>query len=110
MSSDLLERYHKSNSQIAFLRIIETREYQQIGPESEVKRTNVRVLFATHRDLEELLSLGVFREDLVCRLKRTIINVPSLGDRREDIPLLVERFIDKCATMTCGVPSSSCRF
>ena len=81
-------------TQIALLRVIETGEFTQIGPEAKLKKTDVRVLCATHRDLERLMERGDFREDLYQRLRGVTITLPPLRDRKEDIPLLVEAFLE----------------
>jgi DNA-binding NtrC family response regulator len=62
-----------------------------------VRRVNVRVLAATHRNLRELIALGQFREDLFYRLHVLHIEVPPLRDRAEDIPLLVEHFLARAS-------------
>ncbi|HWR83847.1 MAG TPA: sigma-54 dependent transcriptional regulator [Candidatus Deferrimicrobium sp.] len=81
-------------TQAKVLRALETGEYQRIG-EPNVRRTDVRLLCATHRDLEMLVSEGKFRQDLFYRLKGVQIVLPALRDHKEDIPLLVERFINR---------------
>ncbi|HVP07243.1 MAG TPA: sigma-54 dependent transcriptional regulator [Candidatus Acidoferrum sp.] len=81
-------------TQAKLLRAVETGEYSRLG-ESEVHISKIRVICATNRDLEAMTSSGHFREDLYYRLKGIQIRLPALRDRREDIPLLVERFIDR---------------
>ncbi|HZE90526.1 MAG TPA: sigma 54-interacting transcriptional regulator, partial [Rhizobacter sp.] len=58
---------------------------------------NVRILSATHRDLNAAMAQGQFREDLFYRLNVVALNLPALGDRREDIPLLANHFLSKLA-------------
>jgi DNA-binding NtrC family response regulator len=79
------------------LRAIETGEVEPIGAGREV-RVDVRVLAATNRNLEKMVSEGTFREDLYYRLKVVVLEAPPLRDRKEDIPALVEHFLQ----MTCS--------
>ena len=76
------------------LRVLETGEYQRVSS-PEIKKTDIRVICATHRHLDELVKTGKFREDLYFRLKGVQIFLPPLRERKEDIPLLVERFKDR---------------
>ena len=71
-------------------------EFERLGS-SQTIRVDVRVIAATNRDLEQDLGSGRFRKDLYCRLQVFPITVPPLGDRREDIPLLVRFFVEKFA-------------
>src|SRR6201991_2882019 len=73
------------------LRVLETGEYIRVGS-SKVQKTDVRVIFATNRDLLERTVQGKFREDLYYRLNTVPIRVPSLRDRKEDIPMLFRKF------------------
>ena len=75
------------------LRFLETSEIQKVGADRVTKATDVRVVCATNRDLPELISKQLFREDLFYRINVIHIVVPPLRERREDIPLLVEHFI-----------------
>ncbi len=84
----------KPDSQVRLLRVIQEREIDKVG-ETRPVRVNVRILAATNRDLSNMLQDGSFREDLYYRLSVVIIHVPPLRDRREDIPLLVDHFVDK---------------
>jgi len=84
------------------LRVIENGEYIKLGT-PETRRTDVRVLCATHQHLLRLVGEGKFREDLYFRLKGVIIHLPPLRDRKEDIPLLVEKFIPRF-TIEQGLP------
>jgi transcriptional regulator with GAF, ATPase, and Fis domain len=86
-------------TQIALLRVLQEREFERIGG-NKVIRANVRVIAATNRDLQQLIEEGVFRDDLYYRLNVFPIEMPALRQRREDIPLLVEYFIDRYSTMT----------
>jgi DNA-binding NtrC family response regulator len=78
--------------QVALLRVLQEREFERLGG-SEVIRSNVRVIAATHRDLKQQMIEGKFRSDLFYRLNVFPVEIPALRDRREDIPLLVDYFI-----------------
>jgi Nif-specific regulatory protein len=82
------------------LRVIEGRGFRPVGGTTEV-RTDVRIVAATHRDLESQVRDGKFREDLFFRLCVVRIKVPPLRDHTEDIPALVEYFLGKLAAQ-CG--------
>jgi DNA-binding NtrC family response regulator len=86
-------------TQIALLRVLQEREFERIGG-NKVIRANVRVIAATNRDLQQLIEEGAFRDDLYYRLNVFPIEMPALRQRREDIPLLVEYFIDRYSTKT----------
>jgi transcriptional regulator with PAS, ATPase and Fis domain len=77
------------------LRFLETGEIQKVGAERGGRPVDVRVIAATNRNLRELIAQGVFREDLFYRLNVIHIVVPPLRERREDIPLLVEHFMER---------------
>jgi DNA-binding NtrC family response regulator len=79
------------STQARLLRVLENGEYIRVGS-SKVQKTNVRVVAATNRDLPKLIDEGRFREDLYYRLNVIGIRVPSLRERREDIPLLFRKF------------------
>src|SRR6202140_1630861 len=80
--------------QIALLRVLQEREIQRVGGNAAIS-VDVRVLEETHRDLDVLLAEGKFREDLLYRLNVVPIVVPSLRERADDVPLLVEYFITR---------------
>jgi two-component system, NtrC family, response regulator HydG len=80
--------------QLKLLRVLQEKELERVGGE-ETLRVDVRVLSATHRDLEKEVAAGRFREDLFYRLHVVSCEVPPLRQRREDIPLLVAHFIAK---------------
>ena len=78
--------------QITLLRVLQEREIERVGSDKPVP-VDVRVLAATHRDLEKLVSEGKFREDLFYRLNVVPVMVPPLRERVTDIPVLAEYFI-----------------
>ena len=78
-------------TQVKLLRVIESGEFMPVG-ESKIKKTDVRIVAATNKDLSDLVSKGKFRQDLFYRLNTVSILLPSLNQRVEDIALLVERF------------------
>ncbi|MFH1071138.1 MAG: sigma-54 dependent transcriptional regulator, partial [Candidatus Glassbacteria bacterium] len=82
------------DSQVKLLRVLDERRVTRIGGRNSIP-VNVRYIAATNRDLQEAVNAGKFRLDLFYRLNVFTIRVPSLRDRREDIPLLVEHFIGK---------------
>ena len=81
------------------LRVLQSGEVDRIGAE-QPSRVDVRILAATHRDLEKMIEEGAFREDLYYRLAVVPLKVPPLRDRREDIPLLAEHLLRKMIDKT----------
>jgi len=80
--------------QVKLLRVLQEREFERVGGVKTIK-VDVRIIAATNRDLEKATKEGKFREDLYYRLNVIPIHIPSLKDRFEDIPLLVDHFIHK---------------
>ena len=78
--------------QAKLLRVLQEREFERVGSSQPIK-VNVRILSATHRDLESLLRAGQFREDLYYRLNVVTILVPPLRERRQDLPALMDHFL-----------------
>ena len=79
--------------QVKLLRVLQEREFERVGGNSTVK-VDVRIVAATSSNLEQMVKDGTFREDLYYRLNVIPIDLPPLRERREDIPLLVQRFIE----------------
>jgi len=83
--------------QVKLLRVLQEKVYEPLGSNTPVK-ADVRIITATNRDLQALVREGLFRDDLFYRLNVVKISLPSLRERKEDIPLLIEHFIKKyCA-------------
>jgi formate hydrogenlyase transcriptional activator len=85
-----------AETQITLLHVLQEREFQRVGG-NQCIRANARVIAATNRDLEAAIAEGTFRSDLFYRLNVFPIEIPPLRERKEDIPLLVEYFIDRFA-------------
>jgi len=84
--------------QVKLLRVLQEREFERVGGNNSIK-VDVRIIAATSANLEQMVSEGTFREDLYYRLNVIPIHMPALRDRREDIPLLIQRFITQfCET------------
>jgi len=86
-----------TETQIALLRVLQEHEFERVGGNQAI-RANVRVIAATNRDLKAAMEAGIFRSDLFYRLNVFPIAIPPLRERKEDIPMLVEYFIDRYAS------------
>jgi len=80
--------------QAKLLRVLQEREFERVGGNKSI-RVDVRIIAATHKDLRQCLQAGTFREDLYYRLNVFPINLPALRERKEDIGLLIQHFIEK---------------
>jgi len=84
------------DTQVALLRVLQEREFERVGGNQSI-HTDVRVIGATNRDLPTAIASGGFRRDLFYRLNVVPIEIPPLRERKDDIPLLIEYFIDRYA-------------
>ena len=92
-----------AETQTRLLRVLADGEFYRVGGHTPVK-VDVRIIAATHQDLEELVRRGDFREDLFHRLNVIRIHIPKLSERREDIPRLMQHFFKKAADELGGEP------
>ncbi len=92
-----------ADTQTRLLRVLSNGEFYRVGGHSPIK-VDVRIIAATHQDLEERVRQGTFREDLFHRLNVISVHVPTLAERKTDIPLLARHFLDKAAEELGGEP------
>jgi PAS domain S-box-containing protein len=85
--------------QVRLLRVLESKTFEPLGAVDSVK-TDFRVIAATNKNLDRLVAEGLFREDLYYRIHVVHLDIPSLNERRQDIPLLVDHFIDRFNRLT----------
>ena len=94
--------------QVKLLRVLQEKEYEPLGAISS-RKANVRIIAATNQELSEMLARGTFREDLYYRINVVKIELPPLSERKEDIPLLVDHFINQFNTKkgkkVIGIPN-----
>src|SRR5439155_9579057 len=83
-----------ADMQVKLLRVLEGTEFMRVGGSDSIK-VDVRVLAATNSDLEAAVATSRFRSDLYYRLKVVTIRIPPLRERREDIPILVQHFLER---------------
>jgi transcriptional regulator with GAF, ATPase, and Fis domain len=95
--------------QVKLLRVLQDGEVRPVGG-NKAHKVDVRIICATHRDLEKMVAEGNFREDLYYRLNVVSVRVPPLRDRAEDIPVLLAHFIEKyAADKRIGIAPSAAR-
>merc|ERR1711916_300237 len=82
------------NMQVKLLRVLQERVFERVGS-NKPQEVNVRVIAATHRNLEQMIVDGTFREDLYYRLNVFPIEMPSLSARSEDIPILINELVSR---------------
>jgi DNA-binding NtrC family response regulator len=90
--------------QMKLLRVLQEREFERIG-DSHSTKVDVRVIAATNSDLGQMVKDGTFREDLYYRLNVIPVHLPPLTERKEDVPLLVQHFLDKFRAQSPGAPA-----
>jgi len=88
-------------AQVKMLRVLQEQTFERLGSNRPI-RVDVRIIAATHRPLEQMMAGGEFRDDLYYRLNVVSIELPALRERREDIPGLVEQFLERHGTESAG--------
>lgn len=88
-------------TQVKLLRVLETGEFLKVGG-SVTKKSDVRVIAATNKNLEQMVRRGEFRKDLYYRLKAITLELPPLRARKEDIPILIEKFVQEFSEQSHG--------
>ena len=103
------------NLQVKLLRVLEEKEYRPLG-DTGSKKTDVRIIAATNKDLRELLHKGVIREDFFYRIQIIVVTPPPLRDRKEDIPLLIDNFLKQygknhpCSPIPAHITKALCTY
>ena len=92
------------NMQVKILRVLQEKTFERVGGNKTIN-ADVRIIAATHKDLEKMISAGDFREDLYYRLNVFPIEMPALRDRVEDLPLLLNELISRLEN---GNPCENC--
>lgn len=92
-----------AKTQVALLRVLQEREFERVGGTTPIS-VDVRILAATHRDLEAMVQEGTFREDLYYRLRGIMVDVPPLRERTEDLPHLCEHLLIRIAKERSEAP------
>src|SRR6185436_7129995 len=87
----------RPSTQVKLLRVLQEREFERLGGVKSVK-VNVRLIAATNAELEAAVKSGTFREDLYYRLNVFSVYLPPLRDRRPDVPILADHFVEKYAS------------
>ena len=88
-----------SSMQVRLLRVLENKTFEPLGSNEPIS-TNARIIAATHSNLEELVRNGAFRKDLYYRINVVKLSLPSLAERKEDVPLLADHFIERFNHLT----------
>ena len=87
------------SAQAKVLRVLQERKISRVGSDKDIT-VNVRVISATNKNLQDEIAKGNFREDLYHRLSVIVIRVPNLDERKDDIPLLINHFLDQISSET----------
>lgn len=98
-----------ADMQVKLLRVLEERAVQRVGGRGQIE-VDVRIVAATHRDIDAAIDEGKFREDLFYRLAVFPIEIPALAERREDVPLLIRHFLAKMGKRAANVQFSEAAF
>jgi len=93
------------SAQAALLRVLETKRLMRVGGHKEIE-VDVRVIAATHRDLEAMVEAGRFRQDLLYRLNTMTLRIPPLRERTDEIKALAEKFLKEASTKSGGTVKS----